>query len=333
MMLAMCCKLVFYPNETRKEILVLHTVSEFSMETNYTNLTQTAEIRIARKLKYFDRYKIKDVFRKGDKVEIWLGYNGELKQEFIGYIVQVSADFPILIKLEDEMYNLKKKEVNFSHSNITLKGLIKSILPNPEYKVIITYDAQLGRVMFSKTNVGAVLDKIKNDWHIHSYFRLEEGKPVLEIGSIYQTETLTPPVLFHLEKNCVDQQLNYRRKEDIKIKIKGVSVLPKGKNIKVEFGDHEGSIQQLTYYNKTKEELDILVQKDYDRFKQDGMEGNFTALGIPSIRFGQKIKLVSWLYEDRNGTFGVEGVTKSFGKSGYRQDIKLGFKIGEKDAK
>ena len=318
MMLAMCCKLVFYPNETRKETIVLHTVSEFSMETNYTNLSQTAEIRIARKLKYFDRYKIKDVFRKGDKVEIWLGYNGELKQEFIGYIVQVSADFPILIKLEDEMYNLKKKEVNFSHPNITLKGLINSILPNPEYKVNITYDAQLGKLLFSRTTVGAVLDKIKNDWHIHTYFRLEDGKPVLEIGSIYQAETTTPPVLYHLERNCVDQQLNYRRKEDIKIKIKGLSVLPKGKNIKVEFGDHEGDIQQLTYYNKTKE---------------DGMEGSFTAMGIPSIRFGQKVKLVSWLYEDRNGTFGVEGVTKSFGKSGYRQDIKLGFKIGEKDAK
>lgn len=332
MTLVMRAKLVFYPNETRKETLILNTVSEFRMETSYTNLTQTAEICIARKLKYFDRYKIREVFRKGDKVEVWLGYNEDVKLEFVGYIVQVAADFPILLKLEDEMYRLKKKEVNFSHPGITLKKLIKELLPNPEYQVNITYDADFGKVMFSKTNMGEVLDKIKSDWNIHSYFRLVDGKPVLEIGSIYQTETDTEPVLFHLERNCVDQQLNYRRKEDIKIIIKGMSILPKGKNIKVEFGDHDGTVQRLTYYNRTQKDLELLVRKDYDRFKQDGMEGSFTALGIPSVRFGQKVKLMSWLYEERNGVFGIEGVTKTFSKNGYRQEIKLGFKMEEKSA-
>ncbi|TWP23533.1 hypothetical protein ETU10_07355 [Apibacter muscae] len=332
MTLGMNCKLIFFPNDSRKEKLTLYTVSEVQIETSYTNLTQNSEIIIARKVKYFDRNKIKEVFRKGDKVEIYLGYNGALTLEFIGYITQVSADFPISIKLEDEMYNLKKKEVNFSSPGITLKNLIEKLLPNPEYTVNITYDAQLGQVMFSKTNLGAVLDKLKTDWNIHSYFRLVDGKPVLEVGSIYQTQTDKEPILFHLERNCVDQQLNYRRKEDIRIKIKGICNLGKGKKIEVEFGDSDGTVNTLTYHNPgiTKKDLEILVKKDYDRFKQDGMEGSFTALGIPSVQFGQKVKLVSNLYEERNGTFGIEGVNKSFSKSGYRQDIKLGFQIGEK---
>ena len=49
--------------------------------------------------------------------------------------------------------------------------------------------------------------------------------------------------------------------------------------------------------------------------------------GIPSVQHGQKVKLTSSLYEDRQGTYYIDSVKKTFRKdSGYRQEIGLGFK-------
>jgi hypothetical protein len=68
------------------------------------------------------------------------------------------------------------------------------------------------------------------------------------------------------------------------------------------------------------------VKLDYEKYKQDRFDGSFTAFGIPSVKHGQKANLTSTLYEDRNGLYYIEGVTKTFNRDGIRQVIKLGEK-------
>lgn len=321
MTLPMNCRIIFAKNDRRPEI-VLTQVTEIIVESSWTLLTSTAEIVIPRKVKFFDKNSVRDTFRRGDYVTIAFGYNGKNNLEFKGYITEVSADIPISIKLQDEMWKLKQIPVNFSSPNISLKELLTQIATG--YKIDALEGVQIGSVRFPKTTVAAVLEKLQQDpWKLNTYFKTVNDTLVLVCGKYYADDSSEPKVNFHLERNCVSSSLNYVRKDDVLILIKGVSTLTNGTKIEVEFGDKDGQTRQLTHYNKTKKELEVLVKLDYEKSKQDRFDGSFTAFGIPSVKHGQKASLTSSLYKDRNGTYFIEGVTKSFNRDGIRQVIKL----------
>lgn len=324
MTLAMNCRIVFAKNARRPEI-VLTQCTEILTESSWTLLTSTAEIVIPRKIKFFDKNKVRDTFRRGDFVTISFGYNGTNNEEFRGYITEVAADIPIRIKLQDEMWKLKQTPVNFSAPNISLKDLLKQIAPG--YKIDALEGVQIGSVRFPKTTVADVLEKLQQDpWKLNTYFKTIDGKQVLVCGKYYADDSNVKEVNFHLERNCVSSSLNYVRKDDLFLLIKGVSTLSNGTKIEVEFGDKTGQPRQLTHYNKSKSELEVLVKLDYEKYKQDRFDGSFTAFGIPIVKHGQVCNLQSTLYEDRNGKYYIEGVTKSFNRDGIRQVIKLGDK-------
>lgn len=321
MTLAMNCHIVFAKTDHREEI-ILTQVTEITIESSWSLLTATAEITLPRKIKFFDKNKVRDIFRRGDFVTIAFGYNGINKEEFRGYITEVAADIPIKIKLQDEMWKLKQIPVNFSSPNISLKDLLTTICPG--YKIDALEGVQIGSVRFPKTTVSAVLDKLNGEpWKLKAYVKTIDEIPVLVCGKEYSDDSNIEKEYFHLEKNCVSSSLNYVRKEDLLILIKGVSTLVNGSKIEAEFGDKNGEQRQLTHYNKTKQELEVLVKLDYEKYKQDKFDGSFTAFGIPSVKHGMKANLTSDLYDDRNGVYYIEGVTKSFGRAGIRQEIKL----------
>jgi hypothetical protein len=321
MTLAMTCTIAFSKNN-RREAIILTRVTEITIESSWKLLTATAEIVLPRKVKFFDKNNVRDTFRNGDFVTIAFGYDGKNVEEFRGYITEVSADIPIKIKLQDEMWRLKQLPVNFSAPNISLKDLLTKIAPG--YKIDALEGVNIGSVRYPKTTIAAVLEKLQQDpWKLNTYFKTINGQNVLVCGKYYADDSNVEKVNFDLERNCVGNSLNYVRADDLKILIKGVSTLTNGTKIEAEFGDKDGQLRQLAHYNKTKKELEVLVKMDYQKSKQDKFDGSFTAFGIPSVKHGQKANLTSTLYKDRNGTYYVEGVTKTFGTGGIRQVIKL----------
>ena len=83
MTLALNCKIVFSANERRSGI-ILTQVTEIVVESSWKLLTDTAEIVIPRKVKFFDKNNVREVFRRGDFVTISFGYNGINVEEFRG---------------------------------------------------------------------------------------------------------------------------------------------------------------------------------------------------------------------------------------------------------
>ncbi|SHH75196.1 hypothetical protein [Flavobacterium johnsoniae] len=323
MILALTCKIVFHKNEHHKEDIVMYRVTEIEVESTWKEMTSRGSITLPRNVRYFDKYNVREVFRRGDQVTVYFGYNGNNEKEFIGYISEVSADIPIVLKMEDEMFKVRKIPVNFSSKNISLKNLLETIIPG--YEIDALEGVQLGAVRLSKTGVGPVLEKLQSSWGLYSYMR---GKTVV-CGKYYADESEYSPVNFNLERNCVSTSLNYKKKEDISLKIKVVSTLSNGKKISVEnIGDKDGNERQLTFYNiEIKAELERLGKLEYEKYKVDRFEGSFTAFGIPSVRHGLKVNLKSGLYQDRNGKYYIEKVVKKFSPSGIRQEITLGDKV------
>lgn len=323
MTVALTCHIVFHANSRRKQDLVLNQVTELEFESSYKLMTDRGSLTIPRKVRFFDRQRVKEVFKRGDAITIYFGYNGVNIKEFEGYITEVSADIPIVIKFEDEMFMIKKIPVNFSASKTTLENLFKKILPDHDHDVL--EGVELGGVRFSKTTVGPVLDKLQSDWNLYTYMK---GKQIV-CGKYYADDSDQAHVTFHLERNCVSTQLNYKSAEDVSVKIKCVSTLANGEKVTVEdIGDKDGSERQLTFYNiSDKKELERLGEIEYKKYKQDRYDGSFTAFGIPSVVHGLKCNVLSTLYEERQGLYYIEKVVKEFGPGGIRQEITLGEKV------
>lgn len=322
MIYTITCKIVFHRNDRRDEI-VLNRVTEIEYESTWKEMTARGSLILPRNVRYFDKYNVREVFRRGDSLTVYFGYDGNNYKEFEGYISEVSADIPIVIKFEDEMFKVRKIPVNFSSKNTSLKELLKTIIP--DYEIDSLEGVQLGAVRLSKTAVGPVLEKLQSDWGLYTYMR---GKTVV-CGKYYADESEYKPINFNLERNCVSTSLNYKKKEDISLKIKVVSTLSNGKKIEVEnIGDKDGNERQLTFYNiEVKAELERLGKLEYEKYKVDRFEGSFTAFGVPTVRHGLKVNLKSYLYRDRNGKYYIEKVVKKLSPSGIRQDITLGDKV------
>ena len=323
MTLALQTEITFYPLKGLP--FKVQKVSAIEIESSWKMLTDTATIVLPRNVGDFDKQKVRDLFKVGDKVSIKMGDNGTLVEEFTGYITQVSADFPIRLTLSDEMWKLRQLPVNYAASSVTLKKFLTDIVKS--LPINTDADVPLGAVRFSKTTLGAVLDKLQKEWAIYSFIRegkLTVAKPYSEVSKPNEYHT------FDLERNCTDNSLKYLSKEERTVKIVGTATHGKGNKLKAEYGDENPvTTINMSWNVSTQEELDKEVRRLYELSKHEGFEGTFTTYGIPSVQHGQKVKITSTLYPDRHGTYYVDRVKKTLEASQYRQEIEIGVRAAQ----
>lgn len=324
----MNAKVVFRKTKNHEEFYI-RRISSVAIESSWKTLCDTAEIILPRNVRDFDNKSVKDVFRRGDQVDVYLcyGMDEELKLEFSGYIDRVSADYPISLKLEDEMWRLKQLKVNFSSPNVKLKEMIQDIVK--DYPVDIDAEVSLGAVRFSNVTLGEVLKKLQDDFSLYAFIR--NGK--LTIAKPYSL-TQQDISKFDLERNCVSSSLNYLTKEERLVKVIGQSMQAvaqavrtkeKNKKLKFEWGDENATDTiNWTFNVKTLKDLETEVKRLYDQKKKDGYDGSFTTFGYPPLQHGQKIALTSSLYPDRQGVYYIDSIKKTFSQDGYRQEPELG---------
>ena len=320
--LIMNAKVVFKATESHPEFYI-RRISEVEIESSWKMICSTAQVVLPRNIKDFNQNKVKDWFKRGDKVEIYLcyGLDEDLILEFSGYITQVSADYPITIKLEDEMWRLKQIPVNFSSKNEKLKSFVQKYVT--DYPILIDAEVPLGAVNIKNKTLGEVFKKFQEDLSLYAFIR--NGK--LVVAKPYSDVTDKIPV-FDLERNCVSNDLNYLSKEERTVKVIAESVqnfAKTKKKLKFELGDPDPKTTiNKTLSVTTLNDLQAEVKRIYDLYKKEGFDGSFTTFGIPSVQHGQKVKITSSLYNDREGVYYIDSIKKKFSRDGYRQEIELG---------
>jgi len=320
--LIMNAKVVFKATESHPEFYI-RRISEVEIESSWKMICSTAQVVLPRNIKDFNQNKVKDWFKRGDKVEIYLcyGLDEDLILEFSGYITQVSADYPITIKLEDEMWRLKQIPVNFSSKNEKLKSFVQKYVT--DYPILIDAEVPLGAINIKNKTLGEVFKKFQEDLSLYPFIR--NGK--LVVAKPYSDVSDKIPV-FDLEKNCVSNDLNYLSKEERTVKVIAESVqnfAKTKKKLKFELGDPDPKTTiNKTLSVTTLNDLQAEVRRIYDLYKKEGFDGSFTTFGTPSVQHGQKVKITSSLYPDREGIYYSDSIKKKFSRDGYRQEIELG---------
>jgi len=292
--------------------IIIRRFSKVKIETSWKKLTDTAMITLPRKVKDFDRYKVNDVFQAGDPVIIRLGYDGDLYDEFTGYIFKVTTGVPIEITLEDEMYQLKRNTVSISKASCTLKQLLNEIAP--DYTVQCD-DTAIGSVRYSNKLVSEILDDLKTKIGLYTYFRgktLVCGRTSIDGGQ---------HVKVTIEKQA-QETLKERNIEQVYVRLE--SLQKNGKMLKGEKGEKKGNTITIKQPNLTKVEIQKIVDDTYTRATMPGLSGDLTLFGVPRIQHGMIADLSSILYPEKNGAYYIDSVTKEVDTKTYRQVAKLG---------
>ena len=318
---------------------VFNGVVQVDIESTWRNLTDVCTIQLPNNFKREGRpITVGDdgFFKRGDAVTVEYGYYPNLVVEFKGYISKIFVDNIIKIEAEDASYLLKQNTVTFSNKNVTANSLLEEISPIA-YK---TEDAALGKFRVTRVTPAQVLYELKKKYGLQSYIKDE----VLRVGLAYYQDEGTNHI-FDLEGNIIENDLEFIDVNELKPSVLGLNI--KNDNTIVE---------KWAYYESGKTEPTIADEKpdgyaqtdkisiseeigvnDLERLITDtlenristGIRGTFTAFAEPSVKHGDTVKLKSRKFPEKEGTYLVKKVNKSFGLGGGRQEITLDTKIAD----
>jgi hypothetical protein len=326
-MLRLNSKITFTSKTDGTEI-VFDFVNSVEIESSYENLTETAKITIPRKLNFDGKpiaVGLNSIFKRGDSVKIELGYFPDLRTVFNGYITKVSPKTPIVLECEDNMFILKQTIITkYSKTTVTLKQLLTDIIGTVvDFRTLL--EVNLGSFKISNASVAQVLDTLKSDYGFYSYF--VDG--VLNVG-LASDASDTQTIEFKFEESIIDDSsLEYQREEDMRLKVKAVSINSSDNSkTEVEVGDEDGALKTFHTQNATESALRKFAELKLAEWKYEGFSGSFKTFGEPYIRHGDACKLVSDKIPEKNGTYEVVSVKRSFNtEDGYKQDIEIGIKL------
>lgn len=316
----------------------LSYITDGEVNSSWKTFTDTARLTIPVKAKKDNRtiyIGSENIFKKGDFATISVGYFPNIKQIFEGYLTKITPREVVELELEDPSWILKQTNITVSYVNITLENLLNNIMKvaiekaSPVIKEalkkvkIVSIGATFPAFRVTNANIVQVLDELKKTYALTSYFR----EQTLYVGLAYNAGGAKHT--FEFQKNIIDGgDLEYRKEDDVKIKVKVTSMLETNKKIEVEVGDTDGEQRSLFVYNITSvAELKKIGEREKEKFKYEGFFGNFETFIEPIVKHGDEITIIDPKTPERNGTYLAEAVNPTFGINGYFQKITLGIKV------
>jgi hypothetical protein len=302
---------------------LIDKVTEVEITRDTEKLTDECRLTLPKKIKWDGAAEIP--VQRGDGVKVWLGYDGDLQLAFVGYVRDVGFKTPVVITCEDEMFKLKQMQAQKkAYKNVTIETLLQE--QGISYDIKVMGEQNLGQYRVTADTVASLLGHLHENG-IRSFFRYEDGAPVLYCGVLFEREN-RPTQVFATGVNIIDaQNLEQQKAENMRLRIKAISLMPDNKKIKVEVGDADGEHRTLHTYNKSESELRAWAEQEIKRLKRDGLTGSFTTFGY---RLVDKLDAVGVKIDgEKKGVYQVRKNVIKYGTGGFRQEITLGARVAE----
>lgn len=320
-MLKLCSEITIEGDKT----WLFNAVADCNIVEDVSTLTDTCEIQLPKKIKWQEAVAKngKPPIKRGDKITIKLGYDGDLQTRFTGFIRSVDAKVPITIKCEDGMFVLKSHKVKpKAFKNASLHEIVSYLLEGTSIQFqLMDKNIKVGNWRLTKTHASEELQELKEKMMLSSYFRRINGESILYIGLAYPLDNRKKVKFMH-GKNIIDENFEYRDKEDIRVRCEAQSFNAKNKKVTYEYGDKDSDVIKIRMDGLTENELKKYAIEAVERYKQSGFKGSFETFGQPEV---SKCDMVEIHASDGNsGVYLVKKLEIEFGTNGYRQKIELG---------
>jgi len=329
------------------EQYIIDFVTEIEIEESFESRTNTCKITFPRALNFEGKQLFhgdKPLFERGDRVLIEWGYYPNMREIFNGWIANISAKIPVEIICENDMFLLKNtvvtypdaSKVNYSYVSrkkgsqrrvkkphvispqVTLYELLDAILPDDILFSCI--DMNLGMFRATKASIAKILDVLQDKYGLYSRFGNDRK---LYVG--FQSDASdTNTEEFEFERNIIDDaDLEFQRAEDVSLKVVVVSIDTNDVKTEVEVGDTDGPQRTFHVYNMKLDDMRAMAELKLTESKYTGYTGSFETFGEPYVKPGDIAKLVSKKLPERNGSYIIPSVKRTFGMNGSKQRIQI----------
>lgn len=368
-----------YPN--RRRTFVFDFITEFECSDSCEDMTNTCTLTFPKNVYVRDEngrlfsfggenkniggFTGEPLFLKGDTVRLEAGYRyydkignevNNINTLFQGYISEVDARTPVVLKCEDNMWKLKQLPcVNklWKGTQYTLESVLSELLRGTEYSVNAITSTNIGDIRTENETVAQFIARMKDEYRIVAYFRGFE----LRIGVLKYIENEAVTRKFKFQYNIVSDDLTYKRVDDIVLSAVAYSINEKeltettkdGKKktkkerleclVYAENGafkykekpypaNKEGERRTLYFYGvNSVKELAAKAEQELKKYYYQGLRGKFTTFIVPYVRMGDNAELIDEVLPERNGVYKIKSVRYTGGMGGHRQEIELDYKI------
>ena len=317
--------------ESKVEIgsYIFNQVNEIEITKSVEELSDTAVIKLPTRFKVRQNGEQKfteDAIKVGDKVTITLGYEGKYSGvEFTGFVKKISPKIPLEIHCEDALWVLRRKNITRSWEKTTMKEILTEVVKGTPVQLANNIPSvNLDKWIIKNANGAQVLESLKKDLLMTAFIN-DEGK--LYCG-LQQLTNVGQTVVYDLNYNLVENNLEFKSKEERKIKIKYTYIDKENKRKSIEVGDPDG--EQRTYHTSVisdTKKLEEMANAEIEKLKYDGFEGDVTSFLIPYATRGMKAKLLDNEHPNREGNYFIKKVVTTFGTGGARRKITIGNKL------
>ncbi|MFC5408004.1 hypothetical protein ACFPMF_01695 [Larkinella bovis] len=311
--------------------VTLKGIESVTVESSVDALVDTCTITLPGMIRN-KAYQIEDKIKRGDKVAVKLGYDGNLSTEFVGYLRAIYPNTPMKLEFEDAIFLTRKdiKDKTFAKTNVVeilqyvVDELNKQLSPNQQFKVVTDMKGlQFDKFTILRANGFQVLDKLKQETGLAIYAK--ENELHCHLKYTEKTGSVTYDFTRNLEESS---DLQYVKKEDTKVLVKVIGRTKKGANIEVEVGEKGGDVR--TFQRPTisdKASLETIAKEELKHLSYDGYKGSVKGWLLPICATGYTAKVIDPDYKEREGSYYVNAVKTEFSASGGRRTVTLGVKV------
>jgi hypothetical protein len=304
-------------------VQVLSNTAKIELPREFRNAVNEAgkSINIAGK-------SILDFMKRGDAVKIEFGYDGDLQNEFEGYITSIGAETPLVLECEDEMFQLKKapRITKFIKSG-KLIDILKAVLP-AKYTIECNADYSIGIWLIEDATPYNVLDELRDKAGIRAYFK---NPTTLAVGMIVDFKAETVHKYNFSENVRRGSNLKFQEKESKPIFLTVESKQANGSVLKISVGEKGGDEKNMKLWpNMTKAELQLWANKQQTSVSYSGFDGTLDGWCVPRTKPGHAVQLSRPYYKDRHqdGRYFIESVTIDVnGSDGIKRANNLSYKL------
>lgn len=306
-----------------------NAVNEIEITKSVEEMGDTAIIKLPTRFKVKQNGEQKyteTAIKVGDRVIITLGYEGKYSGvEFTGYVKKIKPTVPLEIHCEDAIWLLRRKNITKTWQSVTMKEILQEVVKDTPIKLAPEIqDIKLDKWIIRNANGAQVLESLKKDL-LMSVFITDEGK--LYCG-LEQLTNIGQTVVYDLNYNLVENNLEFKSKEDRRIKIKFTYIDAKNKRESIEVGDPDGENREYhTSVISDMKKLREMAMSELKKLKYDGFDGDITSFLIPFATRGMKAKLIDSEHPNREANYFIKKVVTTFGNSGARRKVTLGSKL------
>lgn len=276
------------------------------------------------------------LFAEGDKVSIDLGYNGDLRNEFRGFVRRVNLTTPVTIEMEGYAWQLRNQNILMSWKLTTVKEVLARIIQGTD--IVLSADIpeiKLTSFFIKNENGLKVLEYFKRKMLLTVYFDdnvlyagIQEVRTTApgtgQIGTLAETK-------YNIGYNCPTNQpdLKQRLAKDNLVRVRLKTKGKNGKHVLYEAGDTNGAIiDRIIPFSSDQNYLKQKAAEYLKRLKYDGYEGALNGFLQPYCKPGFKATLTDKKYNGaRAGSYFVSGTEVTFGVRGAKRKTEITYRL------